>query len=51
MHSVPDHTGLDGMFDFQIEFLVELRRGGGDAKPELVAQTSGVPVKPAAEKK
>jgi len=40
---VLDHTGLSGMFDFQIEFLVELRRGG-DAKPESAAETSGVPI-------
>lgn len=45
---VLDRTGLDGMFDFQIEFLVELRRGGGDvaAEPaaEPAAETSGVPI-------
>jgi uncharacterized protein (TIGR03435 family) len=41
---VLDHTGLSGMFDFQIEFLVELRRGGGDAKPESSAETLGVPI-------
>jgi hypothetical protein len=32
------------MFDFQIEFLVELRRGGADAKPESAPETSGVPI-------
>ena len=41
---VLDHTGLSGMFDFQIEFLVELRRGVGDAKPESTAETSGAPI-------
>jgi uncharacterized protein (TIGR03435 family) len=41
---VLDHTGLTGMFDFQMEFLVELRRGGGDANPESALETSGVPI-------
>jgi uncharacterized protein (TIGR03435 family) len=41
---VLDRTGLDGMFDFQIEFLVELRRAGGDAAAEPAAEISGVPI-------
>lgn len=44
---VLDRTGLTGMFDFEIEFAVELRmggRGGGDATPERAAETSGDPI-------
>ena len=37
---VLNRTGLDGMFDFQIEFFVELRRGDGDAKPEAIAEAA-----------
>ena len=44
---VLDRTGLTGMFDFEIEFAAEFRkgaRGGGDAPPEPASETLGVPI-------